>query len=249
MHASKLPGALVWLPLSAALPLPADVNAPVIPAQVHWGRAGSQQPQHLERAASELQQQGQQAASPLMQLDAQQLKKAGAVQGAAVGRVRVLVFSGADAQPGSPAGTTRCGNCASCALSLWPQLDSFFLVAFQTVCAASVFLTIFYWVCVYQPETMAASSPLKHGMSAALMLLDVLLSRIPIMMRHAQVGSLLSMRAGGHVCGLASGDGHASWAAWQHSNWHAPMPTARCTWLWSPHSLATPKAYSTHITC
>ena len=57
------------------------------------------------------------------------------------------------------------------------------------VAAASITLTVFYWAAVYKKgDKMLLGNPLKHGVSALLLLVEVFLSRVPLVSYHVQVG-------------------------------------------------------------
>lgn len=57
-----------------------------------------------------------------------------------------------------------------------------------TTCSASIMLTIFYWFADYVPGSeLRFDNPIKHGASSLLLLLDVAMSRMPLVSYHVQV--------------------------------------------------------------
>ncbi len=58
----------------------------------------------------------------------------------------------------------------------------------QTASTAAITLTLCYWTSDYEPGSpVVVTNPFKHGVSAVLLLLDVFLSRAPIVSYHVAV--------------------------------------------------------------
>ncbi|WIA15539.1 hypothetical protein OEZ85_002173 [Tetradesmus obliquus] len=70
----------------------------------------------------------------------------------------------------------------------WSGANRCYHLMLETACAASIMLTIFYWVADYVPgSSIRLDNPFKHGVSAGLLLLDLALSRAPLVSYHLQV--------------------------------------------------------------
>uniref|UniRef100_A0A383V6P8 SET domain-containing protein n=1 Tax=Tetradesmus obliquus TaxID=3088 RepID=A0A383V6P8_TETOB len=70
----------------------------------------------------------------------------------------------------------------------WSCANRCYHLMLETACAASIMLTIFYWVADYVPgSSIRLDNPFKHGVSAGLLLLDLALSRAPLVSYHLQV--------------------------------------------------------------
>lgn len=72
--------------------------------------------------------------------------------------------------------------------SRWTTLKVIHLLSVETAAAATLFLTVFYWVGLANGN-VAADNYLKHGANNVVILGDVLLSRVPFVSYHYQVGS------------------------------------------------------------
>jgi hypothetical protein len=72
-------------------------------------------------------------------------------------------------------------------LKAWRSVDKIHLLLFEMIAAASITLTIFFWAAVYKGEKMTVANPLKHGVSALLLLIEVVISRVPLVSYHVQV--------------------------------------------------------------
>ncbi|KAF8057906.1 DEGP5 [Scenedesmus sp. PABB004] len=70
----------------------------------------------------------------------------------------------------------------------WAVQDRLYHLCLETACAASIMLTIFYWVAEYvRGSPIRVDNPLKHGGSAGLLLLDFAISGTPLISYHIQV--------------------------------------------------------------
>jgi hypothetical protein len=75
----------------------------------------------------------------------------------------------------------------------WLLTQQLHLLLLVTVASASLTLTAFYWAAVYvKGEYLRFDNPIKHGASAFLLLVELLVSRTPLVSYHVQV------RAGRH---------------------------------------------------
>ncbi|KAF6266326.1 hypothetical protein COO60DRAFT_447215 [Scenedesmus sp. NREL 46B-D3] len=70
----------------------------------------------------------------------------------------------------------------------WSAANRAYHLMLETASAASIMLTIFYWVADYVPGSgVRVDNPFKHGASAGLLLLDLAVSRAPLVSYHIQV--------------------------------------------------------------
>jgi len=73
-------------------------------------------------------------------------------------------------------------------LKAWRAVHKIHLLLFEMVAAASITLTVFFWAAVYKKENkMLLEYPVKHGVSALLLLVEVFVSRVPLVSYHVQV--------------------------------------------------------------
>lgn len=75
----------------------------------------------------------------------------------------------------------------------WNALKVVHVLSVETTAAATLFLTVFYWVGLVSGR-VTADNIMKHGANNAVILGDVLLSRVPFASYHFQVRSCSRFR-------------------------------------------------------
>jgi hypothetical protein len=87
----------------------------------------------------------------------------------------------------------------------WTLLHKAYLVAFILAANASVTSTVFYWPAIHKPGAQVRwDAPIEHGASALLLLLDLALSRTPVVSYHFQVRGALGpcVQPGAGTCSM-----------------------------------------------
>eukprot|EP00210_Caulerpa_lentillifera_P009454 g9014.t1 len=72
----------------------------------------------------------------------------------------------------------------------WAFIHKVYVMTFVTVCSSSIFLSIFYWTVLYDGSNVKLDDAMRHGINVLLLLIDLLMSRIPIISYHFQVSLL-----------------------------------------------------------
>lgn len=66
-------------------------------------------------------------------------------------------------------------------------MEKAFLLVYTSACSCGIFLTLFYWLVVYNGETIRVDNVSRHGVNVIFMLGDLVLSKVPICSYHLQV--------------------------------------------------------------
>lgn len=70
---------------------------------------------------------------------------------------------------------------------IWEFMEKALVIVYVTVASNAIFLTAFYWMVIYDGETPEADNIFRHGINVVILLVELVLSRIPIVSYHLQV--------------------------------------------------------------
>jgi len=69
----------------------------------------------------------------------------------------------------------------------WDPLKKLHPLIFGVIAPALAFLTALYWAVLYEGDTFDFENVMRHGLSALLSVIDLLMTRIPIVSYHFQI--------------------------------------------------------------